>query len=221
MENSTTHTIVEALTRAIVEHRLLPGAKLAEQKLADHFGVSRTLVRQALFQLSQNRLIRLEPARGAFVAAPSVEEARQVFAVRRMLEAEMTRNFMQGVTPEKIASLQAHIAQERQAVEQEDVPGRTELLGDFHVRMAELMGNTVLAQILGELISRCALITLMYQSRNEAEHSTDEHEAIVRAMAAGDTEEAVRLMNEHLVHVEASLTYDRKIPSHDVAVALS
>ena len=138
-----------------------------------------------------------------------------------MLEAEMTRNFMQGVTPEKIASLQAHIAQERQAVEQEDVPGRTELLGDFHVRMAELMGNTVLAQILGELISRCALITLMYQSRNEAEHSTDEHEAIVRAMAAGDTEEAVRLMNEHLVHVEASLTYDRKIPSHDVAVALS
>ena len=221
MENSTTHTIVEALTRAIVEHRLLPGAKLAEQKLADHFGVSRTLVRQALFQLSQNRLIRLEPARGAFVAAPSVEEARQVFAVRRMLEAEMTRNFMQGVTPEKIASLQAHIAQERQAVEQEDVPGRTELLGDFHVRMAELMGNTVLAQILGELISRCALITLMYQSRNEAEHSTDEHEAIVRAMAAGDTEQAVRLMNEHLVHVEASLTYDRKIPSHDVAVALS
>ncbi len=221
MENSTTHTIVEALTRAIVEHRLLPGAKLAEQKLADHFGVSRTLVRQALFQLSQNRLIRLEPARGAFVAAPSVEEARQVFAVRRMLEAEMTRNFMQGVTTEKIASLQAHIAQERQAVEQEDVPGRTELLGDFHVRMAELMGNTVLAQILGELISRCALITLMYQSRNEAEHSTDEHEAIVRAMAAGDTEQAVRLMNEHLVHVEASLTYDRKIPSHDVAVALS
>ena len=221
MENSATHTIVEALTRAIVEHRLLPGAKLAEQKLADHFGVSRTLVRQALFQLSQNKMIRLEPARGAFVAAPSVDEARQVFAVRRMLEAEMTRAFVQQITPENIAALRAHIAQERQAVASEDVAGRTDLLGDFHVRMAELMGNTVLAQILGELISRCALITLMYQSRNEAEHSTDEHEAIVNAMAAGDARSAVRLMNEHLDHVEASLTYDRKIPSHDVAVALS
>ena len=75
MEQSTTHTIVETLTRAIVEHRLLPGAKLVEQKLADHFGVSRTLVRQALFQLAQNKLIRMEPARGAFVAAPSVDEA--------------------------------------------------------------------------------------------------------------------------------------------------
>ncbi len=221
MENSATHTIVEALTRAIVEHRLLPGAKLAEQKLADHFGVSRTLVRQALFQLAQNKLIRLEPARGAFVSAPSVDEARQVFAVRRMLEAEMTRAFMQVAMPEHIAALREHIAQERQAVAREDVPGRTELLGDFHVRMAELMGNVVLAQILGELISRCALITLMYQSRHEAEHSTDEHAAIVDAMAAGDTERAVALMNTHLDHVEASLTYDRKIPSHDVAVALS
>eukprot|EP01041_Mallomonas_annulata_P015718 gene15718-33200_t len=62
METSSTLHIVESLTRAIVEHRLHPGTKLAEQKLADHFGVSRTLVRQALFQLSQNRLIRLEPA---------------------------------------------------------------------------------------------------------------------------------------------------------------
>ena len=221
METSTTSFIVENLTRAIVEHRLLPGTKLAEQKLADHFGVSRTLVRQALFQLSQNRLIKLEPARGAFVATPSVAEARQVFAVRRMLEAEMVRAFMAQSTPAKIRSLRQHVAAEKKAMEREDVGQRTELLGDFHVRMAELMGNEVLAQLLGELISRCALITLMYQSRNEAEHSTDEHEAIVRAMAAGDTEEAVRLMNEHLVHVEASLTYDRKIPSHDVAVALS
>jgi DNA-binding GntR family transcriptional regulator len=225
MENAATSTntnaIVETLTRAIVEHRLLPGAKLVEQKLADHFGVSRTLVRQALFQLAQNKLIRLEPARGAFVAAPSVEEAQQVFMVRRMLETEMTRAFMREVTPDKIAALRQHIAQERQAVASEDVPGRTELLGDFHVCMAQLMGNTVLAQILGELISRCALITLMYQSRHEAQHSSDEHEGLVDAMARGDTDLAVRLMQEHLEHVQASLTFDRKIPSHDVAVALS
>jgi DNA-binding GntR family transcriptional regulator len=218
---STTNSIVEALTRAIVEHRLLPGAKLAEQKLASHFGVSRTLIRQALYQLSQNKLIRMEPARGAFVAAPSVQEAQQVFSVRRMLEAEMVRAFMQDVTPAKIKALRTHIQQEREAVSLEDVPGRTELLGDFHVRMAELMGNLVLAQILGELISRCALITLMYQSRNAAEHSSDEHEAIVAALAAKDEVLAVRLMNDHLVHVEASLTFDRKIPTHDISLALS
>lgn len=221
MENSATFTIVEALTRAIVEHRLLPGAKLAEQKLASHFGVSRTLIRQALFQLSQNKLIRMEPARGAFVAAPSVQEAQQVFAVRRMIEAEMVRGFLKEVTPAKIKALKAHIKQEREAVNLEDVSGRTELLGDFHVRMAELMGNQVLAEILGELISRCALITLMYQSRHAAEHSTEEHEVIVDALAAKDEALAVQLMNDHLIHVEASLTFDRKMPTHDIALALA
>ena len=221
MEKSTTAFIVDALTRAIVEHRLQPGSKLAEQKLATHFGVSRTLVRQALFQLSQNRLIRMEPARGAFVAAPSVDEARQVFAVRRMLEAGMTSAFVREVTPAKIKALRAHVKQEMLAVQREDVPGRTELLGDFHVRMAELMGNQVLAQMLGKLISRCALITLMYQTHTAAEHSSEEHVAIVDALAARDEALAVNLMNEHLDNVEASLTFDRKVPTHDIALALS
>jgi DNA-binding GntR family transcriptional regulator len=221
MEPTTTRAIVDALTKAIVEHRLQPGSKLAEQRLADHFGVSRTLVRQALFQLSQNRLIRLEPARGAFVAAPAADEARQVFAVRRMLEAEMTREFVRTVTPAKIKALKEHVALEKSAVAGEDVSGRTELLGDFHVRMAELIGNQVLAQMLGELISRCALITLMYQSTSAAEHSNDEHADIVRALAAKDEERAVRLMTDHLLNVEANLTFDRKVPTSDVSLALS
>jgi len=221
METPSTALIVASLTRAIVEHRLHPGTKLAEQKLADHFGVSRTLVRQALFQLAQNRLIRLEPARGAFVATPSADEARQVFAVRRMLEAEMTRAFVRQVTPGQIKALRAHVAREKRAVDRQDVPGRTELLGDFHVRMAELMGNRVLAQLLGELISRCALITLLYQSNHAAEHSNEEHASIVQAMAARNEALAVRLMNEHLLHVERSLAFDRPQPVNDLSMALS
>ena len=77
------------------------------------------------------------------------------------------------------------------------------------------------AQLLGDLISRCALITLMYQSRSEAQHSTDEHADIVAAMAAGNADLAVQLMQQHLDHVEASLIYDRKVPSHDIAIALT
>ena len=221
MESSTTHQIVESLTRAIVEHRLQPGSKLAEQKLADHFGVSRTLVRQALFQLSQNRLITLEPARGAFVAAPSATEARQVFAVRRMLEAEMTRAFIREVTPARIKALRDHVAQEKKALASDNAHERVELLGDFHVRMAELMGNQVLAQMLGDLISRCSLITLMYQSASAAAHSHEEHAQIVKALGAKDEERAVQLMQAHLLHVEESLTFDRQPPVNDLSLALS
>lgn len=221
MEPSSTTVIVKALTKAIVEHRLLPGSKLVEQKLADHFGVSRTLVRQALLQLSQHQLVSLEPARGAFVAAPSVDEARQVFAVRKMLESEMVRAFVQIVDDEKIAVLREHVAQERIAIEQEDAPGRTELLGDFHVRMAELMENEVLAQLLSQLISRCSLITLMYQTSSAAATSNDDHVQIVNALAQKNEVLAVQLMQEHLQQVEKNLTFDRKLPSYDLATALS
>ena len=216
-----TKSIVDALTKAIVEHRLHPGTKLAEQKLADHFGVSRTLIRQALFQLAQKRLIRMEPARGAFVATPSSDEARQVFAVRRMIEIQMTRQFAQEAKPEHIQALRDHVDQEHAAIERNDVSHRTDLLGDFHVVMAQLIGNHVLAEVLGELISRCALITLMYQTAHAAEHSVEEHRHIVDALADGQEERAVRLMDEHLHNVVANLALDRQLPSNDISMALT
>ena len=219
MEPSPTRTIVEALTRAIVEHRLQPGTKLAEQKLADHFGVSRTLVRQALFQLVQKHLVRMEPARGAFVAVPSVEEARQVFQVRRLLEAEMVRQFVRGVTPAKIRALREHMAQEKAALD--DPSERQQLLGDFHVRIAELADNAVLAQILRDLVSRSSLITLMYQRDGFAAHSQEEHVELVKALAAKDERRAVKLMDDHLLHVEESLAFDRTVPTQDISLALA
>jgi DNA-binding GntR family transcriptional regulator len=221
MEVSTTQHIVQALTRAIVEHRLAPGAKLVEQKLADHFGVSRTLVRQALFQLENQRLIVLEPARGAFVASPSIDEASQVFEVRSMLEAQMTRAFASQATPEQIAALREHVRQEKLAVQSGDAPGRIELLGDFHVRMAELMGNQVLAELLSDLISRCALITLMYQSTHAAQESNEEHAAIVEALSRGDADGAEQLMEAHLNQVFSNLQLERHQPARDVEQALS
>ena len=221
MEASSTETIAQALTSAIVEHRLRPGSKLVEQALADHFEVSRTLVRQALFQLSQKRLVRLEPARGAFVASPSAAEARQVFAVRRMLEVELTRAFVEAVTPEHIDALRAHVAAEQSALKQGDVADRSELLGDFHVRMAQLIGNDVLAEVLRDLLARCAIATLVYQSSSAAHDSAAEHAALVECFATGNVAQAVRLMREHLDHVVAGLNLDQPGPCDDLKTALA
>src|SRR5437773_4102311 len=113
---SATQRIVYAITTAIVERRLMPGTKLAEQQIADIFEVSRTLVRQALNQLSRDRLVTLEPARGAFVAQPSVAEAQQVFEVRKMLEAAMVKQLCTAVTDEQVACLRRHLKAEREAI---------------------------------------------------------------------------------------------------------
>ncbi len=220
MPASSTDRITKALTHAIVEHRLRPGAKLVEQSLADHFGVSRTLVRQALFQLAQRRLIRLEPGRGAFVASPSVQETRQVFAVRRMLELELTRAFARSATATDLQALREHVVREQAAVQRQDVAGRTELLGDFHVRMAELLGNPVLAQVLGDLLARCAIATLMYQSSGAAHDSAAEHAELVDCLVSRNAARAVKLMRAHLDHVEAELKLDEPAPAIDVRQAL-
>ena len=202
---TTTRRIAEAITTAIVERRLMPGTKLAEQKIADIFKVSRTIVRQALHQLSRDKLVTLEQARGARVAQPSAEEARQVFEVRQMLECAMVKRAAVELAPEDITRLRAHLREEQAAVQRTDVPGRTQLLADFHVVLARMLHNDALADILQELVSRSSLISLMYQSAHSAEHSSAEHVAIVDALEKRDARAAVRLMAGHLHNVEHNL----------------
>jgi DNA-binding GntR family transcriptional regulator len=202
---TTTRRIAEAITTAIVERRLMPGTKLAEQKIADIFKVSRTIVRQALHQLSRDKLVTLEQARGARVAQPSVEEARQVFEVRHMLECAMVKRAAHELTAEQISQLRTHLRDEQAAVQRTDVPGRTQLLADFHVVLARMLNNDALADILQELVSRSSLISLMYQSAHSAEHSWAEHVAIVDALEKRDARAAVRLMEGHLHNVERNL----------------
>jgi DNA-binding GntR family transcriptional regulator len=201
----STQRIVDSITAAIVERRLMPGTKLAEQQIADIFDCSRTLVRQALNQLSRDRLVTLSPARGAFVAQPSVEEARQVFEVRKMVETSMVRQLCATVTDAQVAQLREHLRVEGDAVARTDVPGRTRLLADFHVVLARLLGNEVLAQLLADLLKRSSLIALMYQSAHSAEHSAAEHVAIVDALEQRDVRAAVKLMGSHLGNVERNL----------------
>ncbi len=216
---NATERIVESITTAIVERRLMPGTKLAEQQIADIFKVSRTLVRQALNQLSRDHLVTLEPARGAFVATPSIEEARQVFEVRKMVEAAMVKQLCAVITDAQVAELRAHLKQEAAAVARTDVTGRTRLLADFHVVLALMLGNQVLADLLADLLRRCSLIALMYQSSHSAEHSADEHVAIVEALAARDARAATRLMDSHLGNVERNLRTQPRVT--DLGAALN
>jgi DNA-binding GntR family transcriptional regulator len=213
-----TQRIVGSITTAIIERRLMPGTKLAEQRIADIFGVSRTLVRQALNQLSRDRLVTLEPARGAFVAQPSVQEAHQVFEVRAMLEAAMVKQLCAAITDAQIAELRQHIRAEAAAVARTDVSGRTRLLADFHVVLARMLGNQVLAELLEDLLTRSSLIALMYQSSHSAEHSQAEHVAIVDALEKRDARAAVRLLEAHLGNVERNLRLSPRVA--DLATVL-
>jgi len=204
----TADSIAKDIAAAIAEHRLPPGTRLREEALARVYDVSRTKVRAALLMLSKDRLIDIVPDKGAFVAKPSADEARNVFAVRRALEAEMVRELVQKATPADYRRLKAHLVGEQAALQSGDPKTRTRLLGDFHVVLAEVAGNTVMLDIIKDLVARSSLIAMLYQSSHNAACSSQQHATFLEAAISGDADRAVRLMIEHLNEVEAGLQFD-------------
>ena len=109
--------IVREITDAIVDQRLAPGTKLAEEALADLFSVSRTTVRAALQRLSAEGLVIIKPNRGAFVFKPTIEESRHVFEARRILEDALLRFAFEAFTAKERNRLQKCLEQEKNARE--------------------------------------------------------------------------------------------------------
>jgi DNA-binding GntR family transcriptional regulator len=152
------------------------------------------------------------------VAAPNMAEARQLFAARQLIEGALIKQLARGITPAQVAQLRAHLQAERAAVARGDVAARTRLLAQFHVLLARLIGNDVLAQVLTDLLTRSSLITLMPPSHHAAEAACSAHAAIVDALEGSDAREAVRLMQRHLSCVERRLRLERRRP--DLALVL-
>ena len=201
----STEVIVERITTAVLEQRLPLGAKLGEEKLCAAFGVSRTKVRQALNRLARSKLVVLKPRRGAFLAEPTHEEARQIFQARWVIESEIFEQFTKSATEADLAALERHNEAERRAIESNDAPLRNRLLGTFHVRIAEMVGNKVLAEIVTDLVTRSSLITLLLQSAQAASCSSDDHRMLIEAFRARKVPLVRKLLHEHLDYVERNL----------------
>ncbi|MFD2297184.1 GntR family transcriptional regulator [Paracidovorax citrulli] len=202
--------IARDLATAIVEKRLPPGTWLREEALGRIYSVSRTKVRAALVMLAKDRLIETIPDKGSFVSRPSVQEAREVFAVRRILESEVVRLFVARAKRADYQLLEQHIRFERTALKAGPATGSVQekLLGDFHVALAEAAGNHTLARLVQEMVARSSLIAMLYHSSNDAHCSSGEHAEFLRVCRGGDAEAAVACMVDHLDRIEASLELD-------------
>ncbi|MBB5391541.1 MULTISPECIES: GntR family transcriptional regulator [unclassified Herbaspirillum] len=206
--------IYERILGAIMEHRLTPGTKLVEEKLASIFGVNRTRVREVLARLSHEGLITTIPNRGAFVASPTPDEARAIFAARRLLEPALLRHLCEHTQPTHIAQLREHVAQEARARENNDRRAIIRLSGEFHIRIADMVENPVMSKMMRELASLTCLIIVLYDSPTVPACTHDEHGQIIDAIAAGRAEDAVAAMIEHLHHIEQVLDMSAP-PSED------
>ncbi|MBD9453581.1 GntR family transcriptional regulator [Rhizobium sp. RHZ02] len=218
----STQQIVEKVWLSIAERRLRPGVQLKEEQLAAIFNVSRARIRRALTVLERDGLVTIIPNRGAFVSKPSVEEARDVFFVRRTVERCVVERLCKSVSKADLKRLREHVAKERVANTQDVTTDIIKLSGGFHLLLAETVGSDFLFTTMRDLISRSSLITAVYRNTNRFNCGPDEHAEIVEAIAANDADKATHLMAHHLEHVESELDLSEiRDLSHDLRAALA
>ncbi len=194
---------------AVVEHRLLPGTKLSEERVAELFLVSRTQVRGVLQRLAVERLVTLIPNRGAFVTIPSADEALDVLEVRRTLEPAIVLRLMDRIATGKalgaVKQLRALVKREQQAQDSGDRRVAVRLSGEFHVQLAQLSGSSIMARMMRELTPLTCLAILTFEAPTGAACPSDEHTLLINAIESGQKKSAVTRMTEHLNHIEKSL----------------
>jgi DNA-binding GntR family transcriptional regulator len=203
-EKPTEEFIYTELYNTICERQLLPNTKLGEAMLAEHYGVSRTIIRQVLQRLAGDRLVKLEPNRGAFVAHLTPQEAQQIYEAWRLVESSIIRDVVSTITPEQIASLRTLIAAERKACDENNQPLLTRLSMQFHIQLAELCKNQFLSRFMKEIIPQTAL-AYFYEVKNMPVCTKDEHGEILDLIEAGDAEAAVAAAKRHLDGIETAL----------------
>lgn len=201
--------IHDAILLAVVEQRLPPGTKLPEDRVAAHFAVSRTLVRGALRSLAQDGIVVLARHRGAAVASPTPQDARDLFDARRVIEAVIVARAAERATPDDCDALDRIVAAGRAAVAAGDRGGSIRLSGQFHTSVAGLARQPVLEKFLTELVAQSSLVIALYGHGGRPECGDHDHLGLVAALRARDAELAVRLMTGHLDGIEAGLDLSR------------
>ena len=203
---ATEELIYQTIAQTLLAGRLPPGAQLVELRLAELFGVSRECIRKVLHRLGHERLLELIPNRGAFVASPSLGQAREIYEARRIVEGGITGRLAGRLTPAHTAALRAHAKREQQALRRGDRALSIRLSGQFHTLLAECAGSPFVLRQLQELVSRTSMLVAFFEAAASSECACEEHEDILAALAQGDAGRAIKSMHTHLSLIETRLT---------------
>jgi DNA-binding GntR family transcriptional regulator len=185
----------EVIKDAIVSGRFAPGERLRQEALASAIGISRIPVRSALIQLESEGLVSFHPRRGAVVRSLTVEQVREIYELRELLETHALRTSMKTMTPERIDRLRELAAR---VDAQEDGPEFVEARVQFYRELYDAAHKPQLVKMVDEL--RDAVGRYLLRRRVSHGHSAH-HGELVEAVASGDAEVAVKWLSDHLASV--------------------
>lgn len=207
---------------AVMDRRLLPGAKLTESTLCSIFDCSRATVRAALSALAHDKIVLLEANRGAFVWQPTDKETRDVFELRRDIESLiLTRLSAMPDLDSRLETLHAMVASEREAYELGDRISWIRLSNAFHVELARCIGNDELTELMHTLCARTTLIIAFHDIPGEKACSFYEHEEILQYLSQRKLGDAIQAMLHHLSDCEHRMKESRNENNSDPWLAFS
>ncbi|WP_458524636.1 GntR family transcriptional regulator [Onishia taeanensis] len=204
--------IVDQVRRAVLMQRLPPGTRLPEVALGEAFGVSRSVVRKALTRLVANHVAVQRPNQVARVASPGVDETREIFAARRLIEGEVMALLTGRLTSRVEQRLAALARAEKAAFREGDEERRIEESLAFHHCLAEHAPNRTLGAMLSDLILRTSIVIALYKPAElKSCYLQGDHEDLLAKLVSGQPEAARARVHAHLSALEALL--DLKAPS--------
>jgi DNA-binding GntR family transcriptional regulator len=202
------------LRQAIVTGKLKPGEKLIERELCEMLGVSRPSLREALRKLEAEKLIVIVPHRGPEVASMSLTEARDLYALRRLLESYAAHEFTRLASDEQVKSLSKVVKRLKETSQKCARMGVLQAKADFYDILLNGSGNALVSEILGDMLSRVSLLrstSLMLPDR--LPRSVEEIEALLECIKKRDPLGAQRIASEHILKAEAAAlgVFERKL----------
>jgi DNA-binding GntR family transcriptional regulator len=194
--------VTASLREAILHGCFEPGEKLDQDCIAEELEVSRTPVREAMRRLESEGFVEVRPHHGAFIAKVSQQDIREVYEIRRLLEAEVVRQ-VTPVMPESVLDeLDRSLTETQAQFEAGDSAKHFESDVYFHETLAGFVENELLKEVLDGLTNRISIVRRFAQLQPGPHlvESFKEHRAILQAMREHDSEEAAELMRVHLVN---------------------
>ncbi|MEM1428404.1 MAG: GntR family transcriptional regulator [Pseudomonadota bacterium] len=185
-----------AISRMIQERILPSGQPIVEAHLAERLGISRTPIRQALQRLEGEGLLRKVESRSYVVRKVDLKEYLQSLKVREILEAEAAALAIGRIEPAAIARAQANL-RDVQAREPYDMLAHWQSDDEVHDLFICACGNLVIRDLLHSLRTTTKLFEIERLSER-LEPDSRQHEAILRALEAGDAEAARVAVVAHL-----------------------
>jgi GntR family transcriptional regulator, rspAB operon transcriptional repressor len=190
--------VYDALKRAIIATRLLPGASISENRICRHFGVSRTPVRSAVTRLSEEGLIDVYPQQGSFVSPIRLGEVRDSHFVRKNLELALLREAAARWDASMSAQARAIVEAQRQAIAAGEIDRFFEQDESFHEIFAVFAARVGVWSTVQQAKSRLARLVRLFGAPSRLVVVISEHLAVLDALDAGKVNEAARCMEDHL-----------------------